>query len=215
MKRTIRLAALAAVSATLVAAPLTAQTTLSARAGVSIATISGDELGDADSRTGLHVGAALTLPLSGAVGVQVGAAYTQKGATVDIDGDEPGSATLAVDYIEIPVLLSFGVPTQGSISPRFYFGPAVSFETSCEIQAEALGMSASIDCSAGEIDTKSVTFGALAGAGIDIATSGNLTITLDVAYNLGLTDIDDSPDPADSKNRALTILGGVSFPLGG
>ena len=52
------------------------------------------------------------------------------------------------------------------------------------------------------------------GVGLDIATSGSLSITLDVFYNLGLTTVDDSTPADDLKNRAWSILAGASFPIG-
>ena len=51
----------------------------------------------------------------------------------------------------------------------------------------------------------------MAGAGIDIATSGSLSVSLDLLYNFGLSSITES---TDEKNRAFSILAGVTFPIG-
>lgn len=193
--------------------PVTAQTqtTLSFRAGASIATLGGDDIPDADSRTGLNVGGGLTFGLSENLGVLVGATYAQKGATAIAEGAE---ITFELDYLEIPVLLQLGVPTSGSISPRFFLGPAVGAEIGCEVEGTEGGVTVSADCSDFGAPIKSVDIGAMGGAGLSMSTGGAMSITLDVFYNLGLSTIDDSSNPDDVKNRAWSILGGVSIPVG-
>lgn len=193
--------------------PVTAQTqtTLSFRAGPSIATLGGDDITDADSRTGLNVGAGLTFGISENLGVLVGAAYAQKGATATVDGAEN---TFKIDYLEIPVLLELGVPTSGSISPRFFLGPAIGAEIGCEVEGTEGGVTVSGDCADFGAPIKSVDIGAMGGAGLSMSTGGAMSITLDVFYNLGLSTIDDSADADDVKNRAWSILGGVSIPVG-
>lgn len=205
--------ALAAGLFALGVAPVTAQTqtTLSFRAGPSIATLGGDDITDADSRTGLNVGAGLNFGISENLGVLVGATYAQKGATATGDGAE---ITFKIDYLEIPVLLQLGVPTSGSISPRFFLGPAIGAEIGCEIEGTEGGVTVSADCSDFGAPIKSVDMGAMGGAGLSMSTGGAMSITLDVFYNLGLSTIDDSADADDVKNRAWSILGGVSIPVG-
>ena len=51
----------------------------------------------------------------------------------------------------------------------------------------------------------------MAGAGIDIATSGSLSVSLDLLDNFGLSSISESDNV---KNRAFSILAGVTFPIG-
>jgi len=193
------------------------QTTLGFRGGVNFASLSGDG-GDAfDSRTGLGIGATLAIPVSPTLGIQLGLGYQQKGASASEDGAE---LTLALDYVEIPALLRFTIPAAGSISPRLYLGPTLSFEASCSVSAEASGISASIACDQSEgelgvdVATKSIDFGAMGGAGLAFGTAGPLSITLDVFYTLGLTSIDDSDSPDDVKNRTWMIHGGVELPFG-
>lgn len=205
--------ALAATLFALGVAPATAQaqTTLSLRVGPSIATLGGDDVTDADSRTGLNVGAGVTFGVSENLGVLVGGTYAQKGATQDIDGAQ---GTLKLDYFEIPVLLQLGVPTSGSISPRFFLGPAVGAEIGCEAEFPQGGVTVTGDCDELGADIKSVDIGAMGGAGLSLSTGDALSITLDIFYNLGLSTIDDTADPDDVKNRAWSILGGVSIPVG-
>jgi len=192
-------------------ATVSAQKTLSARAGASLATLGGSDSGDLGSRTGLHLGAAITFPLSPSLGLQVGGAFVQKGAATSEDGVD---VTVALDYIEIPVLLRLGVPMAGSLAPHFFLGPALSIEAGCEFEGSGDGATITISCSEADIPAKSIDIGGVAGAGLDIATSGPISVTLDVLFNFGLTSIDDSGSPSDIKNRAWSLLAGVDFPIG-
>lgn len=208
----IRTFAALIVLSTFAVATTQAQTTLSVRAGASIATLGGDDVTDAESRTGMNVGAALTFGVSESLGVQIGAGYAQKGATSTADGTD---ITFKLDYIEIPVLLSLGIPTTGSVSPRFYLGPAFSVEAGCEVEGTEQGVTVTVDCGDFGAPVKSIDIGAMGGAGLSFVTGANLSVTLDVLYNLGLSTIDDTSDPDDVKNRAWSVMAGVSFPVGG
>ena len=186
---------------------LAAQATLSLRGGPSIATLSDHDGWDA--RTGLSVGALVTFGISQDLGIQIGGSYVQKGAAFSNLGFD---ARLAIDYIEVPVLLRLGVPTSGAVSPHFFVGPTVSFVASCE--AEILLFDKS-DCTKGVARIKSIDFGGMAGVGLDLATSGALAVTLDALYNLGFSSLNNAAGLAgDGKNRAWSIVAGVGFPIG-
>lgn len=75
-------------------------------------------------------------------------------------------------------------------------------------------MTVTVDCSDFGAPVKSIDIGAMGGAGLSIATGESLAVTLDVLYDLGLSTIDDSSNPDDVKNRAWSIVAGVSFPIG-
>ena len=192
---------------------------LGVRGGLSLATLGGDDVDEADARIGLAVGGTVTFPLTPTLGLQLGIGYAQKGAT-ESDGDD--DFTLALDYFEVPALLRLDVPTAGSIAPRFYIGPTVAFEAACSLDIDSGGTSVSFDCDDPtlqdldvELETKSVDFGAMAGAGLSIGTAGPISFTLDVFYTLGLASIDDSSEGADVKNRAWSLLAGIELPIGG
>lgn len=190
---------------------LAGQTTLALRGGASVATLGGSDVENADSRTGLSIGGAVTFGVSPNVGIQLGGAFVQKGATETEQGVD---IKFSLDYVEVPLLLRVAVPTAGSISPHFMAGPAVSFEANCEVEGSAQGATVAVDCGASDIATKSIDFGAMVGAGLDIGVSGAASITLDVLYDIGLSSIDDSGDSDDVKNRAWSLLAGVAFPIG-
>ena len=188
---------------------LEAQTSLSLQTGVSLATLAGDAE-NADYRTGLRVGASAIVPLSSSLGLQLGAAYAAKGATAE---EFVVDVALELGYLEIPLLLTLSPSVEGTISPRFSVGPALSFRISCSADAGAEGVQISLDCDSAEFDEeiKRIDVGAVAGAGLDIATPGSVSVSLDVLYNLGLVSVFEL---GDTKNRAFSILAGITIPIG-
>lgn len=178
--------------------------------GASMATLASDDIDDLSSRVGLKAGASATFPLSGNLGVQTGLDYTEKGTKLaDSDFDE----ALAIDYVEVPVMLRYAVPVAGNVSPHLVVGPAFAFQIGCEFTEEFQGQSESFDCEDEGLDIASFDVGVMAGAGISYAVSGAIAVTLDVLYNLGLMNIDAADDPVDATNRAWSFLLGIEFPI--
>ncbi len=184
------------------------------RGGLSLATLGGDDVEDVDSRTGLNIGGFVNIPLSDVVGLQIGAGFVQKGAEETEFGVK---FQIAVDYLEIPVLLTLSPPTSGNVGFNFYIGPALGFKTSCNVSGSEDGVTVSFDCDDPdfEADLKSVDFGAMVGAGLDIGLTDNVSLVVEGFYNFGLTKIDDSGVDDDVKNRAFSLLAGLSFSVGG
>jgi hypothetical protein len=120
-------------------------------------------------------------------------------------------------YIEIPLLLTFSPPTAGNVGFNHFVGPVLGFKTGCDASFSQAGTTVSIDCDDPNVDLplKSVDLGAMVGAGLDIGLTGNVSLFLDGFYNFGLTKIDDSGVNDDTKNRALSIVAGLSFSVGG
>jgi len=184
------------------------QTTLLVQGGASLATLGGNDVSSADSRAGIRIGASAILPLTTRMNLQLGAGYAAKGATEQEFGVE---VELGIDYLELPLLLRFEPSVGGTITPHFMVGPALALRVSCNAAAMAEGFEISIDCDDEFDDLKSMDFGAMAGAGMDIATSGSMSVSVDILYNLGLSSISESDDV---KNRAFSIVAGVAFPIG-
>jgi hypothetical protein len=195
------------------AVPLTAQVALDLHGGASFATRVGSEVGRAEGRTGLNVGASIVFPAGSTFAVQAGAGYVQKGATQPVEGRD---MKLDVDYIELPLLLRATVSTSVAVSPHFMVGPALAFKVRCQATeiGVAGGTSTSQGCAAARVPTKSVDVGGMVGAGVEIATGGSLSLTVDAFFNTGLIALDESPVQNDVKNRAWSILAGVTLPIG-
>jgi hypothetical protein len=208
----IRQASLALALSAVLVAPTVAQsqTVLGIRGGVNVATLDGDDVPvNPDSRVGLNIGGSVSVPLSGAVGVRLGASYSQRGAKLE---GEDGELGVQLDYIEIPALLTLTFRSDGPVGGRFYLGPTVAVEVGCELSLENQGVKISADCDQPDdpLETETFDIGAMAGAGLLWGTAGGTELSVDVLYNLGLTSISEEDDV---KHRMFTIQAGVGFPL--
>ena len=74
------------------------------------------------SKTGFVIGSYLNFPLSPSISVQPELFWTDKGAKPKSDEGN----TIKLSYLELPVLLKYSIPTQGSMSPYLFAGPALS-----------------------------------------------------------------------------------------
>ncbi|MDE2769615.1 MAG: porin family protein [Bacteroidota bacterium] len=117
------------------------QATVSVHAGGSFATWGGDDVKELEDagfdigyRTGVAVRASVVSPLTDLLGLQIGAAYVQKGASGEVDEDDFYlEFTTDMDYLEFPLLLRFSPPLEGPLSPHLAAGPAFSFVLNCRV----------------------------------------------------------------------------------
>jgi len=169
-------------------------------------TVDGDQITvTLDSRTGFAGGLASRTPLGGQLGLEVDALYAQKGFKISDGGD---SAELKLGYIDVPVLLRYGLTTSTTTSPFLLAGGTVSFKASCDVGSTSGGVSASASCKdvTGD-DQKSVDVGLTVGGGVDFNR-----FTIQARYTIGMTDIlDDGDGSVTTKNRALFLLAGIMF----
>lgn len=181
------------------------QNMVGVKGGFVAAELSGDLEDALSSRTGLGFGAFLQVMVGPNWSIQPEALYLAKGASED-----GGDGEVKVNYLQIPVLVQYHLPTPG-VSPRLFAGPSLAFELGCDIEED--GDSASCDDLG--ISTKSADFGVVFGAGVDIP-AGGVVVTLDGRYDLGVTNISDEAEEfeIDIKNRAWEFFAGVGFPFG-
>ena len=216
MSKSIRTAAvlfaLCLMPASLLAQDAGTSMDLGVKVGVNLATLNTD--GDTPGRrTGFIGGGHLTISLPNSMFyIQPELLYSMKGFSEDIEGD---TGTLALDYVDIPVLVGIHFDTGGSVTPRIFLGPQASIKVSCKLKGDVSGgASGSIDCGSellgGALDAKSVLFDMLFGAGVYF-NMGKLDIVFDARYDLGLTD---ALELGSSKMSAWQFLAGVAFPLG-
>jgi hypothetical protein len=133
-----------------------------------------------------------------------------KGSKVEDPGtDDDGKVKL--DYIEIPVLLRFGLG-QG---PYVMAGPSIGFDIGCTVEAEAFGAEFSSDCDevgADIFDRNKTDFGLTGVLGFE-AGLGPGRIFVEGRYTHGLTDLA-KEDDAKAKNRTFGVFAGFSIGLG-
>jgi hypothetical protein len=167
------------------------------KAGLNSGSFLNLDVDDTSRRSGLTAGGFMDFPLASAVDLRLEALYTQKGIT-------DGTNTVALDYIEVPVLAKFGFGS-GGVTPFLYAGPSVGYNVSAKLKS----------------DTDSVDYGDLVksfesslafGGGLGF-TAGTRTIELDVRYTMGLTSVFDFGDPSDSdsddKNQGISATIGI------
>lgn len=174
--------------------------------GLNIADIYGDDAEDWNSRMAFCAGAFLTLSLVDMFAIQPEVLYARKGTRWEEEyAGETYTATLTLDYLEIPLLAKLSMPLAGIVKPNLFFGPGLGILLSAKVKGE--GVETDI-----KDDTKSTDFGFVVGAGLDFDLAMS-KVTLSGRYTLGLTSIDDSEvDPQqDVKNGVISAMVGYSF----
>ena len=126
-------------------------------------------------------------------GIQPELMYIMKGTKADI-----GDAKLKFDYIEMPILLKFAIPTEGNIKPNLFAGPAIGFLLSAKADDEDV-----------KDYLKSINMCVAFGGGVGIQME-SMMVTFDARYTLGVTNINDEGE-GDLKTRDLTFMLGFSF----
>lgn len=175
------------------------------KAGLNIASIGGDDADQIlegqslDSKTGFAGGLFFTYQFSNMFAIQPEAYYTMKGATYSESGAD---LTITLDYIEVPVLVKFIIPIEGSaIKPSIFAGPSIGFNMTAKSKVEFDGESQENDF---KDDTKSTEFSLAFGGGVGFPV-GNGELGVDIRYILGMSTFDDSSDPWDLKNNVINF----------
>ena len=181
------------------AAPASAQVTGGVKAGLNVASFGGDDTGGLDPRLGVAAGLQARYDVSPSFAIQVEALYSQKGAD---DGGGLDGGTFKLDYIEVPVLLRFGVPLSRFADAGAYVGPSVAFPVSGEFDSE-IGDGLDIDYD-GDLSTD-------VGVAIGVDYYAG-PVGIDLRYTTGLTDVsDDRASLQGFRNQAFTVSLGYRF----
>jgi hypothetical protein len=189
----------------LAVAPLSAQQTFGLVGGVATGKLAeefdGDPRTDDDeSLLSLVVGVSMQRPLSNGMIFAPEAFYVAKGYE-----DEDSQGKVKMNYVEIPLLLRYGIPIDGTIQPFLLGGPAIALQASCKY-TDADGDTGTCDEVFGEEDSyKGFDAGLMLGGGI---SRDNLSAT--IRYDLGLANISKAANWS-AKNRALMLLVGFGL----
>jgi len=180
--------------------------------GLNLADFHGADANGADTRTGFQGGGFISFPLSHYLAIQFGVGYSQQGAKVDVGGGTSG--TFQLNYVQLPLFLKLSSPlaSNRSLRPHIYMGPVIGIKTGCKLKVAGGGVpTTEFQCDDPnlQVKTKSSDIALALGIGLDIGA-----ISVGVRYQLGLTKIEDSSQPADIKNRVLAIMAGYRFRLG-
>lgn len=203
----------AAVFAIIGTATVKAQDEVSfgAKAGVNFAKLQGDNIEDADGRTGFHVGAVVEIPITEKFSLQPEVMYSQQGLQQDSRvGEVEVEQTLRLDYINIPVLGKYYVVDGLSLEVGPQFGFRVNAESVIEIDGDNGGVELDNEVNL-EDETASFDLGAAVGAGYEL----NNGIFFQARYAIGLSNVDDSDEGGlfedDLTNSNLQLSVGFKF----
>jgi hypothetical protein len=193
------------------AAPTTAQQDLhvTVLAGLSSATHTGN---GADQliltrRNGLVAGAGLSTGLTPALDLGLEALYTSKGSVDDL-GDR-----VEVDYLELPLLLTFSVPLGDALParPMLMAGPTLA------IKLRARWVEEGVSYGEDELEQKfsGTDLGLALGAGVGVPL-GRGEVRVLGRFVAGFRDVfsERGSVPPDVKNQSLQAMLGYAIPIG-
>lgn len=194
---------LVALAALLAVPAASAQTAFGLRAGLNVSDFSGDDApSNTDPRLGFAGGVFARVPVgTSGLYVQPEVGYSMKGVSAE-DG-VGNDATIALDYVEVPVLLGYATPvTDSGLMLGAYAGPALGIKVRESLDLGFDGGSGSVDSDV----FKDLDFGAAFGVTVGAGAFG-----IDGSYTLGLGDVLDTDVDTDVRNGVFTIAGTYTF----
>ena len=206
-----------------------AQTTFGLKAGLNVANVSLDDDAEADfeelgldqqPRLGIVAGVFADVALTPQLTFHPEVLYSQKGVTYTSDDDDASdlSLTQKIDYVEVPLLLSYRLPLgQNGLSIGLEAGPTLAYKVSTGTDCDGDGPVADLICGVFETEED-------ADDGIrDYDLGGALGLTVGAGpfavgarYTQGITTIDDTEGQADEadanvRNRVFSFTASYSF----
>jgi hypothetical protein len=189
--------------------PAAAKVQFGLKAGGNMARLTGADIQDINTtlkdRVGYVVGVFLAFNMGPVFTLQLEGLYTLKGVNmnvVDTGTNTTNAYKLFANYVEIPLLFKFRIPTP-LVSPFVFAGPAVGFKLSEKFSVD------------GVTDTSTTWFknndyGAIFGGGVNIGSH----FQLDVRYSMGLQKVIATvagETPLDIKNGVWSATIGIGF----
>lgn len=162
-----------------------AQAKFGLKAGVNVATLTGDDVEDVKAKLGFNVGGFAELPLADAFSLRPEVVFSGQGAKADGEGDYK----LNLGYLNVPVLAKWS--SEGGFFAET--GPQVGFLLSAKAKAGDLDMDM-------KDYYKSIDFAWAFGIGYQVASN----IGINGRYNLGLANVADSDD-GSVKNSVFQV----------
>ena len=214
MNRITILAATAASILLLPAAHASAQVGIALTAGTNFASMSVAVRGtalDVSAIRRFSVGTAATVPLSGNFGIELGVARSHKGGQANTVNDGR-PLILHIDYYEFSLMGRASLPLAGErIRAYLVAGPSMAWQSSCKERAATTPAGPPWDvtpCEPG--DYRDRDFGLATGAGIELALSAGLGVTLGAVYVHGVRDLTGS-DLIEIRLRTAGFRGGFVY----
>jgi hypothetical protein len=183
------------------------QATFGVRAGLNLANMTGKALDGLDNKslTTFNVGAVVDYELSESLSLESGLFLSNKGYKIEFSG---GSSTLNINYLEIPVNVSYKLDV-GDNKLNLFAGPYIGLAMGGKLKTDVSGID-DVDIEFGTDDTdqlKGSDFGLNVGAGFQIEK-----ISIRAQYALGLSNLDPAGESdMELKNAVIGISLGYMF----
>ncbi|UCC43517.1 MAG: PorT family protein [Candidatus Zixiibacteriota bacterium] len=173
---------------------------------------------DAGYIVGALTGGMVAVHLNERWAVRTEVLYSMKGADWDASttiGDTNYSEIVwtRLDYVEIPVLAQFSIPTAGRLKPYLFAGPAVAFNIATEWKIEDEGFVGGTKVYyfskyTDDIpDVKDTQFEVVVGGGLNLGW-GTTKVSIEGRYTAGL---EKAREGADFRHSVFGITAGISF----
>lgn len=204
MKKLILTAAIAVMG---LGTTMAQEVKLGAKAGVNFAKLTGDDLEDADGRTGFHLGVLAEIPINEKFAIQPELLYSQQG--LQTKTQELGvefETKFILDYINIPVMAKYYLIDGLSVEAGPQLGFNVKAEAEIDVDAENAENAASTDLS-DEVETIDL------GLGAGVAYQLPQGVFFQARYVFGITNVFDAEDLIgdDLTNSNLSLSVGYKF----
>lgn len=211
------------------AAPAEKPVRFGGRVGLSLATLHGHvdpTFGDkidasgVEKRMGISVSVLADFHVASHFAIEAALGYGQKGFSGKDPGGGATGGTIALDYVQVPVLAVGLLPVGRIVRLRAFGGPSLGYLLSATAKQGGDGQDSQrqisthlsgVDLGGQDIEAEIETFdlGVVVGAGVDVELPVGLAL-FDVRYELGLRSID-AVDAGDAKNRMLTFNAGFAI----
>jgi len=179
------------------------------KAGLNLASISGDDTEDFDGRTSFHFGGVAEIKITDKFSFQPELLYSAQGANSTYEDQfEKEEVTLKLDYINLPLMAKYYVAEGFSIEA----GPQIGFLMNSEVDYDYIDKESPEFNESGTEDLKDVTKGIDFGLNIGLGYKMNTGLNFGARYNLGLSNINDDPDySGKNQNSVIQVSVGYMF----
>ncbi len=187
---------------------------LGIKGGIGVANFYGNDIKDTERRTGLSLGGFVAYSFNRNLALRLEVLYAQKGAT--LTGGNYDFIKYTLDYIDIPLLLQYSLPTEGQVRLNLCIGPTLAILYSARSAGQWSGLLAQpkefIDA------PRTTDMGVVFGAGVEFNIDGQ-PLMLEGRLGLGLSTIDTgertsfpaAPSGADIRTSTISLMVAYSF----
>ena len=176
--------------------------------GLNFATFGGQDADDAGGILGFQAGLFGRFALNRHFALAPALVFTRQGAEADGTDFIVGGA-IKLSYLELPLMLQFGIPLSQRSRVYLESGPAVAYKLGCTRDVGQGDAALGYNCDYTLINTRRTEFSAHFGGGLEFSQ-----FFVGARYRLGLSSIDASDDQLDIKNRGLALMAGYGFRVG-